>query len=425
MYQEIHLNNKLRIVLLKSTDIHTVNIGFFIGAGSKNADSLHNYGCAHFLEHMFFKGTKNISTSKLAEILDDLGGYANAYTNNEFTVFHNKVLREDAKKALDIFYEMIFNNSFKKEDIEKEKKVINEEINMYEDEPSSLILEEFSKNLFKGNGLGNSILGEKEYVKDMNKKILSDFHKKYYSPQNIILVITGNYNEGFIEYTKDKLNGLRSFLLPANEEEEKINNFGFKLYEKEKLSQIYFALGTKALGKNDPNYLKIVLLNNIIGGNSSSYLFQKLREELSLCYDISSFTTAFKKTGEMVITGGVNENRFNLALREIFAILNKIMAEGIAKKDFLRGQKQLKRQIVMSWENMHNLMFNIGIDVLYYDKPKMIEEVIESIDEIDYADFNSFAKEYIKASQMNLCVLAPKGSGNLEKIWKEIGDPLK
>ena len=232
MYQEIYLDNKLRIVLLKNTDIHTVNIGFFIGVGSKNADSLHNYGCAHFLEHMLFKGTKNISASKLAEILDDLGGYANAYTNNEFTVFYNKVLREDAKKALDIFYEMIFNNSLKKEDIEKEKKVINEEINIYEDEPLSLILEEFSKNLFKGNGLANSILGEKEYVKDMNKKILSDFHKKYYSPQNIILVITGNYNEGFIEYTKVKLNGLRSFLLPANEEEEKINNFGFKLMKR-------------------------------------------------------------------------------------------------------------------------------------------------------------------------------------------------
>ena len=195
---------------------------------------------------------------------------------------------------------------------------------------------------------------------------------------------------------------------------------GNKKHYYEKISQIYFALGGEGVSKNDSEYIKTILFNNILGGNSSSYLFQKLREELSLCYDISSFTTAFENTGELVISGGVNVKQFPLALREIVKILEEIKVAGIKKIDFERAKKQLKRQIVMSLDNMHNMMFSLGIDVLYYSKPKLIDELIAEIDGISYSSFNKFVKRYLKALKLNLCVLAPKGTDDIEKQWEEI-----
>lgn len=421
MYKEINLDNKLKLILLKNKNIHTVNIGIFIGAGAKDEDTFHNYGCAHFLEHMMFKGTENISATEIAEALDDLGGYGNAYTNNEFTVFYNKVLQEDSFKAVDILYDMLFNSTMDEDEIEKEKKVIVEEINMYEDEAGSFILEEFSKNLFSRQGLGNSILGEKKYVKKINKKILLNFYQQHYVPEKMVVVVTGNYNEKLIGYLKRKFSALESAeqQLEVNKKVI-INNFSFALHEKAKISQIYFALGGEGVSKNDSEYIKTILFNNILGGNSSSYLFQKLREELSLCYDISSFTTAFENTGELVISGGVNVKQFPLALREIVKILEEIKVAGIKKIDFERAKKQLKRQIVMSLDNMHNMMFSLGIDVLYYSKPKLIDELIAEIDGISYSSFNKFVKRYLKALKLNLCVLAPKGTDDIEKQWEEI-----
>lgn len=421
MYKETTLKNKLKILSYKIDSSFTTNIGIFVKSGTKNEIN-ENYGCAHFLEHMLFKGTKRRSAKDLAEIIDGIGGVINAYTTHEFTAFYTKTLKEEADTALDVLYDMLFHSLFDKAEIEKEKKVILEEINMYEDDPNSFIQEEFSKNIFKNNELGYSILGDKKLIKKINKEILLKYHTTHYRPENMIIAITGNFDEKLIDLIKK----LFSFEVePVTEEmlESKgalSNNFGVKVFERENINQIYFAIGMEGIGMINPDYNKLVLLNNILGGSSSSHLFQEIREKRSLCYDIGSFNTAYKNTGELLISGGANMENFELALEGIFEIIENISEKGISINEFNRTKKQIKSQTVMSFENPQNIMFKMATDYLYNNSFKGIDNMVAIIDQISYKNLTEFIRIYLKKEKLNACFLGPKGTKKIVKKWEEL-----
>ncbi len=421
MYKEITLKNNLKILSYKIDSSFTTNIGIFIKSGTKN-EMNENYGCAHFLEHMLFKGTKRRSAKDIAEIIDGIGGVINAYTTHEFTAFYTKTLKEEADTALDVLHDMLFHSLFDKEEIEKEKKVILEEINMYEDDPNSFIQEEFSKNIFKNNELGYSILGDKKLIKKITKDILLKYYSTHYRPENIIIAITGNFDDELIDLIK------KSFSFQVEERQEYSlvteegfsNNFGVKVFERENINQIYFAIGMEGIGKISPDYNKLVLLNNILGGSSSSYLFQEIREKRSLCYDIGSFNTAYRNTGELLISGGANMENFELALEGIFEIIENISEKGISLNEFNRTKKQIKSQTVMSFENPQNIMFKMATDYIYNDSFKGIENMVDLVDQIKYKELAEFIKIYLKKEKLNACFLGPKGTKKIVKIWEEL-----
>lgn len=421
MYKETTLNNKLKILSYKIDSSFTTNIGIFIKSGTKNEIN-ENYGCAHFLEHMLFKGTKRRTAKDIAEIIDGIGGVINAYTTHEFTAFYTKTLKEEADTALDVLHDMLFNSLFDKEEIEKEKKVILEEINMYEDDPNSFIQEEFSKNIFKNNELGYSILGDKKLIKKINKEILLKYYKAHYRPENIIIAITGNFDEKLIDLIKKHFSfevelQEENFL---NEKENYSNEFGIKIFERENINQIYFAIGMEGIGKVSPDYNKLVLLNNILGGSSSSYLFQEIREKRSLCYDIGSFNTAYRNTGELLISGGANMENFERALEGIFEIIENISEKGITVNEFNRTKKQIKSQTVMSFENPQNIMFKMATDYLYNNSFLGIDNMVNRIDQIGYKELNEFTRNYLKKEKLNACFLGPKGTKKIVMKWEEL-----
>lgn len=421
MYKETTLKNKLKILSYKIDSSFTTNIGIFIKSGTKNEIN-ENYGCAHFLEHMLFKGTKRRSAKDIAEIIDGIGGVINAYTTHEFTAFYTKTLKEEAETALDVLFDMLFHSLFDKEEIEKEKKVILEEINMYEDDPNSFIQEEFSKNIFKNNELGYSILGDKKLIKKINKAILLKYYATHYRPENMIIAVTGNFDERLIDLIK-KLFSFQVEPVPEELLESKgvlSENFGVKVFERENINQVYFAIGMEGIGKINPNYNKLVLLNNILGGSSSSHLFQEIREKRSLCYDIGSFNTAYRNTGELLISGGANMENFELALEGIFEIVENISKKGISLSEFNRTKKQIKSQTVMSFENPQNIMFKMAIDYLYNNSFKGIENMVALIDQIGYKDLTEFIKIYLKKEKLNACFLGPKGTKKIVKKWEEL-----
>ena len=426
MYTETTLKNKLKILSYKIDSSYTTNIGIFIKSGTKNEINV-NYGCAHFLEHMLFKGTKRRSARDIAEIIDGIGGVINAYTTHEFTTFYTKTLKEEAETALDVLYDMITNSLFDREEIEKEKKVILEEINMYEDDPNSFIQEEFSKNIFKNNELGYSILGDKKLIKKISKEILIDYFSAHYRPENMIITVTGNFDESLIETIKK----LFSYETDKNEKiiienaENAGHDFGVKIFERDNINQIYFAIGMEGIGKTSPDYNKLVLLNNILGGSSSSHLFQEIREKRSLCYDIGSFTTAYRNTGEFLISGGANMENFEQALEGIFEIIDTISEKGISVNEFNRTKKQIKSQTVMSFENPQNIMFKMAIDYIYNGSFKGIENMVSQIENITFKELEDFIKKYLKKDKFNACFLGPKGTKKIKSKWEELHGQAK
>lgn len=422
MYKETTLKNRMKILSYKIGSSFTTNIGIFIKSGTKNEIN-QNYGCAHFLEHMLFKGTKRRTAKDIAEIIDGIGGVINAYTTHEFTAFYTKTLKEEADTAIDVLHDMLFHSLFDNEEIEKEKKVILEEINMYEDDPNSFIQEEFSKNLFKDNELGYSILGDKNLIKKINKEILLKYYEDHYRPENMIVAVTGNFDEKLINSIEKYFSLEKEEVLintPIDENVEFSNDFGIKVFERENINQIYFAIGMEGKGKIDPDYNKLVLLNNILGGSSSSYLFQEIREKRSLCYDIGSFNTAYRNTGELLISGGANMENFELALEGIFEIIEKMIKSGITINEFNRTKKQIKSQTVMAFENPQNIMFKMATDYLYNNSFAGIENMIRRIDQISYKELNEFIKKYLKKEKLNACLLGPKGIQKIVMKWERL-----
>ncbi|MDD2371381.1 MAG: pitrilysin family protein [Firmicutes bacterium] len=421
MYNERILDNNLKILSYKIDSSFTTNIGIFIKSGTKNEINI-NYGCAHFLEHMLFKGTKKRTAKDIAEEIDGIGGIINAYTTHEFTAFYTKTLKEEAITALDVLFDMLTNSLFDGDEIEKEKKVILEEINMYEDDPNSFIQEEFSKNIFKDTELGYSILGDKKLIKKINKNILLEYFNTHYRPENMVITVTGNFNDGLINLI-EKLFTDNFLIREANAIENKLtpsHNFGVKIFERDNINQIYFAIGMEGLGKTNPDYNKLVLLNNILGGSSSSHLFQEIREKRSLCYDIGSFTTAYRNAGELLISGGANMENFELALEGIFSIINNISTNGISEEEFHRTKKQIKSQTLMSFENPQNIMFKMATDYIYNDSFKGIEVMVDLIENITYGELLEFIQIYLKKDKLNACFLGPKGTKKIVSKWEEL-----
>ncbi len=238
----------------------------------------------------------------------------------------------------------------------------------------------------------------------------------------MIIAITGNFEEKLIDLIKK----LFSFEVEPQQEYQfesngdLSNDFGVKVFERENINQIYFAIGMEGIGKINPDYNKLVLLNNILGGSSSSHLFQEIREKRSLCYDIGSFNTAYRNTGELLISGGANMENFAQALEGIFEIIENISKNGINLNEFNRTKKQIKSQTVMSFENPQNIMFKMATDYLYNNSFKGIENMVNLIDQIGYKDLTEFIKNYLKKEKLNACFLGPKGTKKILKKWEEL-----
>lgn len=419
MQKDIRYPNGLRVVAYQLDSSFSTNIGIFVKAGTSSERS-ENYGCAHFLEHMLFKGTAKRTALDIAEAIDGIGGIINAYTTHEYTAFYTRSLIEDAPLALDVLFDMLTASSLDAVEIEKEKKVILEEINMYEDDPGSLVVEEFSKRLFKGSPLGTTILGDKKLLPKMTREILVRYYKEHYRPDKMILVVTGNFGEGLLRTIGETFGSLTPEDAPEGREEkaDRARPFGIRIIEKPSLNQIYFAAGYEGFGKTNPDYNKLNLLNNILGASTSSYLFQELREKHSLCYDIGSFTSAFRSTGEFVINGGANTENFPLALAETRRILEELRRNGAGREEFDRAKKQMKSQLVMSFENPQNIMFKIASDCIYFGEYKGIDYAIAATEEIGYEEFNRFIADYLDLSSLSICLLGPKGSKSIKAIWE-------
>lgn len=426
MLKEHKLKNGLTLITQKLDTSYSTNIGIFIKAGTQN-ELKDNYGCAHFLEHMLFKGTHKRTSVEIAEAIDGVGGLINAYTSHEYTGYYTRSLPEDALLSLDVLYDMITGSLFDPIEIEKEKKVILEEINMYEDDPNSFIVEEFTKHLYEGSPLGYNILGEKKLLRQVNREILMEYLETWYQPENMIMVIAGKIDKELVGMAERTFGSIRrnDKLSPEPIQDSQPKVFPIRIYERADVNQVYFIIGQESVGRTHPDYYRAVLLDTIVGASPSSYLFQQVREKLSLCYDISSYTSAFRNTGEFVIAGGANQENFPLALQEIHAILSKIREDGVTEIEFNRAKKQFKSRLVMTAESSKNIMFKTATAYVYFGRYSGVDDAIREVEEIGYHEFNEFVRGFIRLDRLNVCLLGPKGTKKMKKVWEEINGKSK
>lgn len=415
MYKRYILKNGIRVVMEYIPYVNSISIGAWIGSGSRY-ENINNNGVAHFIEHIIFKGTKNRTAKKIAEDIEELGGQINAFTGKEATCFYVKMLDEHFDVGIDVLSDMLFNSNFFEQDIEKEKSVIQEEINMYEDSPEDLVADILSVAAFKDDPISFPILGSDKNIKDMNKEKILDYFNKTYVPCNMVISIAGNYNE------KDIINKL----------EEKFGMYESKnkfeadltkppvqkniLVKNKDIEQIHIALTFNGIELGNDRLYALLVLNNYFGGGTSSRLFQKLREEEGYVYTIYSYPSAYRKLGVFNVYFALNEQYIKNAIDLIYEEIDEMLKNKLDSETIRKSKEQLKGNYILGLESISSRMFGMGKSELMFKKVYEPKEILDKIDMITDNDVNELIDETFKDGI--LCAAAVGRNLNEERFKK-------
>lgn len=408
MFKKVVFKNGLRLITVPIKNSNSVTVLILVATGSKYEAKDIN-GVSHFLEHMFFKGTnKRPDTLKIAETLDEVGGEYNAFTSKEVTGFWAKVDKSHTGIALDWISDIFLNSKFDGKEIEKEKAVIIEEINMYLDTPTAYISDLWEKLLYGDQPAGWRVIGEKENILAINRQKVVDYYNTHYSALNTIVCVAGDILEQEIEsklqdYFKntEKRNVETKIKVKENQKNPEI-----LIYNK-KTDQTHFCLGVRAYDLFHPQRYALALLSIILGGNMSSRLFIKIREKNGLAYSIHTSADNFTDTGYLVTQAGVDhknlEKSIDLILKEYKDLRDKkITAKELQKaKDYLKGAMSLSLDASDSQASFYTMQELLEGNIL------TPEEKFKKIDEVSPDDIKKVAEDIFLPAKLNLAVIGP------------------
>ena len=387
MYNTYILKNGLRVVTEYIDHVNSISVGVMVQNGSRNED-MSNNGISHFIEHMFFKGTEKRSSKEIVQEIENLGGQINAYTSKEVTCYYVKALDTHIDISLDILSDMIIHSKFDDEEIKKEQGVVIEEINMSQDTPEDVLDDNQSVAIFGNNPLAYPILGTESNIKSFNHDKLKKFVKSHYAPKNSVISICGKFDE------KELFKLIEEKFGPWEGDNEYTPNYNQPIilnhskYTNKQIEQVHINLALQGLPYAHERSYALLLLNNVFGGGASSILFQKVREELGLCYTIYSYAQPYLGVGINSIYTGLSKESADKALDVINKELKKFASKGISKEILNINKEKIKANYILGLESTSSRMFANAKTMLLQNKIKNQEEVIKRINNINNDDIN-------------------------------------
>lgn len=417
-YKKTTLKNGLRIITVPMQGTQTATVSIMIGVGSRY-ESEKEAGLSHFIEHMFFKGTKKRPTTlDISSELDAIGGEFNAFTAKDKTMYYAKVDGKHINRALDVVADMYLNSKMEESEIEREKGTIIQELNMYEDMPMRNVADVFEKLLYNGNPLGREIVGYKETLKKLKRDDFMDYLKRFYMANDTVVAVAGKFNEKKIieKMTKyfDKMpSGKKPEIIPVDENQKKPQvELKFK-----KTDQTHFVLGTRAYDFDHKDRFALSLLSVILGGNMSSRLFIEVRERRGLAYYVRTNVEAYKDAGYIATQAGVEHKNLELAIKTILNEYKRITKEKVSEKELKQAKDFIKGKTVMSLEESDEVaMYFIDQETT---KGRILtpKEVFERIDKVSVNDIIRVAGDVFRNKKLNLAVIGPhKDTKKLSRI---------
>ncbi len=416
MFKKTTLINGIRIVTETLQHSKVVSVGVWIDVGSRDEHDL-NSGSAHFVEHMLFKGTRSRSAQEISREFDVLGGSANAFTTRENTCLHATVLDSNLSKLVELFADLLGNSLFADEEIERERQVILQEINMVEDMPDDHIHDLFAGLLWPMHPLGKTILGSHEIVSAMDSKKLQEYVQKYYTTDKIVIAAAGKVDhddfvslwqkvfEKFGQESDPVLERNVPPLLPA----------GRKIYTKP-LEQAHILLGTYGLSMVDADRFGYLLLNVLLGGNMSSRLFQEIREKRGLAYSIYSYIDSYSDCGYLAIYLGVDRESVNESLSLIAREISTLQNTPVSEEELAHTKDFIKSGMFLSMENMEAIMTRIARNEIYFGKYISLGEVVDSIDQVTGEDILRLGSKIFGRQELTFAGLGPLEKAGID--WK-------
>ena len=394
----------------------SVAIVFGIGTGSRYETQKYQ-GISHLIEHMLFKGTnKRKSTLEISQVIEGIGGEINASTSKETTHIYAKVPQKQFKTAFDVLADIILNSVMREDDLRKEKNVIIEEIKKYEDIPEELVEILLDRIMWKNHPLGRSVLGDEKSVSNIQREDLLSYENRFYRPNNLVISVAGNIKIAEVilqieKYFKRTEKGEIKKYLPVKDN-QKTTQIGIKF---KKSNQTHLSFGFSGISRLDPDKYSLDLLDIILGSGLSSRLFQKIRVEKSLAYDIHSFVQYFNDTGSFNIYAGIGSNKTKETIQTILEELNKTK-EDVLKEDELRKAKEMYKGVLsLSLESTLNNAFWLGSRMLLYGRPSTFDEIKGKIEEVKVKDIQRMAQNIFTKDKINLSIVGPFKEKNKEE----------
>ncbi len=411
MLQKSRLDNGIRVVTERMPGLHSVTVGFWVQNGSRHEEASLN-GISHFIEHMLFKGTTSRSALQIAKEIDSVGGVLNAFTGREFSCYYAKVLGDKLPQAISLLSDLVLNSTFDEKEIEKERRVILQEISMVEDTPDDQVHDLFSESIWSSHPLGRPVLGKVETVKTINRQNLLDMLHSRYLGHNILIVAAGDVqHQQVIEQIEQTFNSVAPGT-PDNLCTLPEYRPGVRVTTKP-LEQAHFCLGCKALPQNHDDRFILHLLNSSLGGSMSSRLFQKIREEHGLAYSIYSYLNTHSDAGSLIVYGGTSPDKLQETIGlvlEQFAALKKVY---IGNEELHMAREQMKGTLLLSLESSDNRMTRLAKNEIFLGRQPELDEIIAEIDAVTTTSLQRVANQLLADDSLNLQVVGP---GNCTKI---------
>ncbi len=418
MYNKVTLDNGLRLITAPMPSTMSVAINFFIGTGSRYETDT-EAGVSHFIEHMCFKGTKKRPTPiEISSVIEGVGGLLNAGTDKELTVYWCKVAQPHFESALDVMADILLNSKFDPAEMEKERQVIIEEINMSLDLPAARVSNLLDEIMWPGHPLGRDIAGSKESVTGITRELMSHYMAEQYRPENAVLTIAGAVNqEATVAAVNQMLAGWQKTRPPLK----------YKPYvgkpierrvaiEKKDTEQTQMCLALPGISIVHPDRFTLDLLNIILGEGMSSRLFTEIRDKLGLAYSIQSYAEHFLDTGAMVISAGVDNKNLAVSINAILVELRRLK-ERIPEAEITKAKELFKGRIYLRMEDSRSVASWTGTQEILMGKIQTVDDVINTVGAITADDLQKVAAKYLVGEKLHLAAVGPI---DIDKNWEEL-----
>ncbi len=398
------LNCGATLVMEQIPFIKSVAVGMWAKVGSVN-ETENLLGISHFIEHMIFKGTEKRSTKAIAEDIDKIGGQINAFTGKEYTCYYVRALDSHLEEASDVLFDIFFNSTFDEEEMEKEKSVIYEEISMHEDSPEDDIHDVVYNTVFKDTPLCTPILGTKETLSGISRKMILDYIDENYCMDNVVISVAGNFDEAqLVNICESKFKKLRE----KSQQKAKYSDIYVpsQLFKKKDIEQAHVCLATKGVKLEDEYYHTLATLNTVVGGSMSSRLFQSIREDHAMAYSVYSYATSYVNDGVFAVYAGVNPSKINDVVDCVKKEFGLLKAKGITIDELSSSKEQLKSNHIFGMENVSSRMFSLGRSQLLRGRTFSQEEVIAKIDAVNMEKIDIMIEKFTDMSKYSGALLS-------------------
>jgi predicted Zn-dependent peptidase len=402
----------LILVPKKETQAITFEVIYKVGSRQEN---IKNNGVSHFVEHLMFKGTpKRPNTIDISKELDGIGAEYNAFTGKEHTGYYITADASHLPLAIDMLSDMLNNSKFEAKEMDRERGVIVEEINMYEDNPSFFVEEIYEDLLFQGSTLGKPIAGPREVIKTISRQTLYQYYKRNYYNANAVIGVAGNFSEAKMLTLLNK-----HFPLVKRQSRNKITKVArftqsqprIKLINRN-LEQVQLILGFRTIASTDKRFMALQLLGNILGGTMSSRLFLQIRERMGLCYFIKAEVSGYEDISSFAVHSGLNKDKIYEALSAIKTELNRVKKDGITADELQKAKDNIRGRLILRLESPTSYLNFLAAQELLDKKIKDRQMTLQELEKITVSQINTLAKEVIDWNKSNLAIIGPFESGN-------------